>query len=63
MLIHTMTKRTIKAAAGDSRVSAKDARSAARYVYRDGTTITIAVSWRDLPSRSKIAVRRAFKKY
>jgi hypothetical protein len=33
-----MTKRTIKAAAGDSRVSAKDAKSAARYVYRDGTT-------------------------
>jgi hypothetical protein len=33
-----MTKRTIKPAAGESRVSLRDATSAARRVYRDGTT-------------------------
>ncbi|HEX9984271.1 MAG TPA: hypothetical protein VGF69_13470 [Thermoanaerobaculia bacterium] len=32
-----MTKRTIKPAAGQSRVSLQEATSAARVVYRDGT--------------------------
>lgn len=38
-----MTKRTIKPAAGASRISRREATSAARVVYRDGTTGRLVV--------------------
>jgi len=46
-----MTKRTIKSAAGESRVSLHDATSAARVVYRDGTTGRFVILERDLAGR------------
>lgn len=48
-------KRTIKPAAGDSRVSAATAESAARYVYRDSRTGKLVVSKFDrTPRRGEI---------
>ncbi len=46
-----MTKRTIKPAAGESRVSLREATSAARVVYRDGTTGSFVIVERDLTGR------------
>jgi hypothetical protein len=42
-----MAKRTIKPAAGESRISLHEATSAARTVYRDGTTGRLVVLERD----------------
>jgi hypothetical protein len=42
-----MSKRTIKPAAGDSRVSLREANSAARLVYREGTSGRFIVVDRD----------------
>jgi hypothetical protein len=46
-----MMKRTIKPAAGESRVSRRDATSAARVVYRDGTTGRFVIVEGDLSGR------------
>jgi len=45
--IEDMAKRTIKPAAGESRVSVNEATSAARVVYRDGTTGRFVILNRD----------------
>jgi len=45
-----MAKRTIKPAAGESQVSLRDATSAARVVYRDGTTGRFVILHRDQSS-------------
>jgi hypothetical protein len=42
-MFQVKTKRTIKPPAGTSRVSLRDATSAARVVYRDGTTGRLVV--------------------
>jgi hypothetical protein len=42
-----MTKRTLKPAAGTSRVSLRDATSAARVVYRNATTGRFVILDRD----------------
>jgi len=52
-------KRTIKPAAGDSHVSAEDARNAARLVYRDGTTGRFVIVERE---GSTVAMRRTKRK-
>jgi len=47
-----MVKRTIKPAAGISRVSAAQARAAARYVYRDSATGKFIISKRPIADKA-----------
>jgi len=45
--MQAMSKRTIKPAAGQSRVSVREANSAARVVYRDGSSGRFVIVERD----------------
>ena len=62
-----MAKRTIKPPAGESRVSLREATSAARVVYRDGTTGRFVILERDQSGRYRDRIEkgtvgdRAFK--
>jgi hypothetical protein len=57
-----MVKRTIKPAAGNSRVSAAAAKAAARFVYRDAVTGRFVVSEDEMKTRAPRVGRRAVKR-
>lgn len=63
----TKTTRTIKPAVGSSRVSAEEARAAARLVYRDGKTggfvILDGEPLARKPARAKRSVRRTYPRH